>query len=134
MVDLVRSTIAIPESVHLVHWPICLKKGHPMPPTKDDYTGRLWDEHSRHLGHPPKFYRVQDAISSNNSGFWYHFRVILIKDHQNTCLGAKVTFNKQKKNMAGSLQTVVRSGEAPQMVPFSKFGNWQIQIVFHENQ
>ena len=31
--------------------------------------GRLWDEHSRHLGHPPKFYGVQDAISGNNSTF-----------------------------------------------------------------
>ncbi len=30
-------------------------------------TGRLWDEHSRHLGYPPKFYRVQDAISGNKS-------------------------------------------------------------------
>ena len=23
--------------------------------------GRLWDDHFRDLGHPPKFYRVQDA-------------------------------------------------------------------------
>ena len=26
--------------------------------------GRLWDEHLRHLGYPPKFYGVQDAISA----------------------------------------------------------------------
>ena len=30
-------------------------------------TGRLWDEHSMHLGYPPKFYGVQDAISDKNS-------------------------------------------------------------------
>ena len=35
--------------------------------------------------------------------------------------------NKAKRPLPGSLQTVVRSGEAPQMIPFSKFGNWQIQ-------
>ena len=36
--------------------------------------GRLWDNHFRQLGHPPKFYRVQDASSGNNSPFWYHVR------------------------------------------------------------
>ena len=25
------------------------------------FMGRLWDDHFRDLGHPPKFYRVQDA-------------------------------------------------------------------------
>ena len=32
-------------------------------------TGRLWDDHLRHLGYPPKFYRVQDASSGNDSTF-----------------------------------------------------------------
>ena len=45
----------------------------------DMANGRLWDDHFRHLGHPPKFYRVQDASSGNNSPFWYHFRIILLK-------------------------------------------------------
>ena len=49
----------------------------------------------RHLGYPPKFYRVQDAISGNNSRFWYHFRVILIKNSQNTCFEAEMTFKKK---------------------------------------
>ena len=47
----------------------------------DMANGRLWDDHFRHLGHPPKFYRVQDASSGNNSPFWYYFRVICMKNH-----------------------------------------------------
>ena len=47
----------------------------------DMANGRLWDDHFRHLGHPPKFYRVQDASSGNNSPFWYYFRFNLMKDH-----------------------------------------------------
>ena len=40
----------------------------------------------------------------------------------------KSYIQKQKKRpLPGSLQTIVRSGEAPQMVAFSKLGNWQIQ-------
>ena len=27
----------------------------------DEVMGRLWDDRFRDLGHPPKFYRVQDA-------------------------------------------------------------------------
>ena len=38
---------------------------------------------------------------------------------------------QQKKTLPGSLQTIVRSGEASQMVPFSKLGNWQIQNFFN---
>ena len=61
-------------------------------------TGRLWDEHLRHLGYPPKFYRVQDAISGDNFRFRCHARVMFIKNHQNLCFGPKVTFkNKNKK-------------------------------------
>jgi len=41
--------------------------------------GRLWDDHFRHLGHPPKCYR--DASSGNTSLFWYHFNVILTNSH-----------------------------------------------------
>jgi len=37
---------------------------------------------------------------------------MLMKHHQTSCLFAKVTFNK-KRPLAGSLQTVVRTGEAP---------------------
>ena len=47
-------------------------------------------------------------------------------------LGKKWLSTTKKKTLPGSLQTVVRSGEAPQMVPFSKLGNWQIQIFFNE--
>ena len=43
--------------------------------------GRLWDDHFRYLGHPPKFCRVQDTSSGNNSPYWYHFRVIFMKHH-----------------------------------------------------
>ena len=62
--------------------------------------GRLWDDHFRQLGHPPKFYRVQDASSSNNSLFWYHFRVILITNHSKITkyhVFSKKWLSKQKK-------------------------------------
>jgi hypothetical protein len=55
--------------------------------------GRLWDDHFRHLGHPPKFCRVQDASSGNNSPFWYHVRVKLIKNHA-TIIKCHVFSNK----------------------------------------
>ena len=61
--------------------------------------GRLWDEHLRHLGYPPKFYRVQDAISGNNSPFLYHFRVVLVENHKNICFFSKSNI-KKKKNPA----------------------------------
>ena len=48
-------------------------------------TGRLWDDYLRHLGYPPKFYRVQDAISGNNSTLWYYSNSILMKNHQKHC-------------------------------------------------
>ena len=96
-------------------------------------TGRLWDEHLRHLGYPPKFYRVQDAISGKNSRFWCNFRIILMKNHQNLCFRAKVTFEQKEKNLPGSLQTVVRSGDAPQMVAFSKLGTGKFKTFFNQN-
>ena len=42
----------------------------------------------------------------------------------------KSGFQKKQRPLPGSLQTVVRSGETPQMVPFPKLGNWQFKIVF----
>ena len=32
--------------------------------------GRLWDDHFRHLGHPPKIIRVQDAGFIHGSSSW----------------------------------------------------------------
>ena len=78
--------------------------------------GRLWDDHFRHLGHPPKFYRVQDASSGNNYPFWYHFRVILMKNHWKITkyhVFSKKWLSKKKKAPARMLVTVVRSGDAP---------------------
>ena len=90
----------------------------------------------RHLGYPPKNYRVQDAISGNNSRFWYHFRIILIRNHQNTCFRPKVTFknNNKKKPCQEACKQSSGVGKHPKMVPFSKFGNWQIQNSFNGNQ
>ena len=79
--------------------------------------GRLWDDHFRDLGHPPKFYRVQDASSGNNSPFWYHFRVILMENHWKIInlhvFLKKWLSTKKKKAPARMLVTVVRSGDAP---------------------
>ena len=50
--------------------------------------GRLWDEPFRHLGHPPKFYRVQDAGFINGSSSWWQINVILkicFGEITNTC-------------------------------------------------
>ena len=43
--------------------------------------GRLWDDHFRHLGHPPKFYRFQDAGFIDGSSIWWQFRLILKTNH-----------------------------------------------------
>ena len=79
--------------------------------------GRLWDDHFRQLGHPPKFCRVQDASSGNHSPFWYHFRFILMKKSLNKSLNImffpKNDFRNKEKTLPGCLQTVVRSGDAP---------------------
>ena len=53
-------------------------------------TGRCWDGHS---GYTPRLYSVQDAISGNNSTFWYHFRVIWIQNHQTSCVRGKHGIN-----------------------------------------
>ena len=45
--------------------------------------GRLWDDHFRDLGHPPKFYRVQDACFIGGSSIWWQIIVILEKNHWN---------------------------------------------------
>ena len=36
--------------------------GHEMRTSSSHKLIRLWDDHLRHLGYPPKFYGVQDAI------------------------------------------------------------------------
>ena len=85
--------------------------------------GRLWDDHFRQLGHPPKFYRVQDASSGNNSPFWYHFRVNLMKNHWKITKNhvfSKKWLSKKKKAPARMLVTVVRSGDAPKPAFSSK--------------
>ena len=45
---------------------------------KKSIMGRLWDDHFRHLGHPAKFYRVQDAGFKDNSSSWWQICIILI--------------------------------------------------------
>ena len=51
-----------------------------------------------------------------------------MKNHQNLCFRPKVTFEKKKK---GPCQEACKQssgvGKNPQMVAFSKFGNWLIQ-------
>ena len=42
--------------------------------------GRLWDDHFRDLGHPPKFYRVQDACFIGGSSIWWHIIVSFRKN------------------------------------------------------
>ena len=77
--------------------------------------GTTLGHHLRHLGHPPKFYRVQDASSGNNSPFQYHLRIILMKNHweiTKSHVFPKSDF-KNKNTLPGCLQTVVRSGDAP---------------------
>ena len=77
--------------------------------------GWLWDDQFRHLGHPPKFYRVQGAIFIENSSSWWHISLILMKYHwritkYNVC-SPKQPKKKQKKE--GMHHTEVRSGDAP---------------------
>ena len=43
--------------------------------------GRLWDDHFRDLGHPPKFYRVQDAGFIGGSSIWWQISPIFKKNH-----------------------------------------------------
>ena len=64
--------------------------------------GRLWDDHFRDLGHPPKFYRVKDAGFIGGSSIWWQIILIFDKKHENKqhklCIFAKVTINKKKKS------------------------------------
>ena len=77
--------------------------------------GRLWDDHFRDLGHPPKFYRVQDAGFIGGSLSWWQIRVIFIKNNwkitKNNVFSPK--WPKTTKKTAGMLATEVRSGDAP---------------------
>ena len=62
--------------------------------------GRLWDDHFRDLGHPPKFYRVQDAGFIGGSSIWWQILVILMKNHwkdQKSCFFVKVTLTEKKR-------------------------------------
>jgi hypothetical protein len=43
--------------------------------------GRLWDDHFRDLGHPPKFYRVEGAGFIDGSSSWWQFIVICMENH-----------------------------------------------------
>ena len=54
--------------------------------------GRLWDDHFRQLGHPPKFYRLQDASSGNTSPVWYDFKVNLMTNHYKQDSSRSCTF------------------------------------------
>ena len=79
--------------------------------------GRLWDDHFRHLGHPPKFYRVQDAGFIDNSSSWWEILIISKKNHwkisKNHVFSLKLHETKKKQPPAGKLATEVRSGDAP---------------------
>ena len=46
--------------------------------------GRLWDDHFRDLGHPPKFYRVQDACFICGSSILWQLIVILMQNIEET--------------------------------------------------
>ena len=42
--------------------------------------GRLWDDHFRDLGYPPKFYKGQDACSDSGSSSQWQIRSTLTKN------------------------------------------------------
>ena len=88
--------------------------------------GRLWDDHFRHLGYPPKFYRVQDAICIDDSSSRYHINDTLMKSHWEIIKFQVLSENGQKtKKVPGMHHTEVRSGDAPKP-PFSiKQMNWK---------
>ena len=75
---------------------------------------RLWDDHFRDLGHPPKLYRVQDAGFIGSSSLWW--QIVLMKKNiwkiiKNHVFHQK--WHKQQEKTAGMLATEVRSGDAP---------------------
>ena len=73
---------------------------------------------SRDLGHPPKFYRVQDAGFIGGSSIWWQIIAILKKNHlqifKNHVFSQKwYKKKKEENNAAGMLATEVRAGDAP---------------------
>ena len=84
--------------------------------------GRLWDDHFQHSGHPPKFYRVQDAIFIDNSSNWYNINVILIKNHDTnhtmSCFYQKVTSKQSKRNGPCQECTTQKSGVGMHPIPY----------------
>ena len=81
--------------------------------------GWLWDDHFRHLGHPPKIDRVQDAIFIDNSSSWWRINIIWMKTNWRITI-CHVFFEKwqqkrrtEKKPLPGMHHTEVQSGDAP---------------------
>ena len=72
-------------------------------------TGRLWDDHFRDLGHPPKSYRVQDAGFIGGSSIWWQLILISMKQtlKQNVF---PLKWHLKTKQKTGMLATEVRSG------------------------
>ena len=84
--------------------------------------GRLWDDHFRDLGYPPKFYRVRDAGFIGGPSIWWQIIIIIIiiimilKKHHRKIIKIHVCFIKvslHTKTTAGKLATEVRIGDAP---------------------
>ena len=78
--------------------------------------GRLWDDHFRDLGHPPKFYRVQDAGFIGGSSIWWKIILIAKKNHWKIITNhvfKQEWHSTKKKPPAGKLATEVRAGDAP---------------------
>ena len=99
--------------------------------------GRLWDDHFRDLGHPPKFYSVQDASSGNKSPFWYHFEFILMKNHSeittyHVFFVKKWLSKKTKRPLPGCWSQSSRVGMHPnphfQLKPIKNWKNLEIRI------
>ena len=95
--------------------------------------GQLWDNHFRQLGHPPKFYRVQDASSGNNSPFWNHFNVILMNNHPKITqyhVFSKKWLKKKKCQDAYKQSSGVGMHQHPyfQLKPITNWKNLEIRI------
>ena len=76
--------------------------------------GRLWDDHFRDLGHPPKFSRVLDAGFIGGFPIWWQIIIIFEQNHWKI-IKKHVFLQKwhKKKKTAGKLATEVRAGDAP---------------------
>ena len=64
--------------------------------------GRLWDDHFRDLGYPPKLYRVQDAGFIGGSSILWQILVIIMKNRWETskhtmCFFKSDITNKNRK-------------------------------------